>query len=71
MSKLQMNHNNEGEIFFSGRHPDKRTNAKWVADMNRKFPELEWGLSVKEKKAKRKKAAKKKVVKKTTKRKKK
>mgnify|MGYP003351543383 CR=1 FL=1 len=44
---------------------------QWVADMNRKFPELEWGLSVKEKKAKRKKAAKKKVVKKTTKRKKK
>ena len=71
MSKLQMNHNNEGEIFFRCDDPDKRTGKQWVADMNRKFPELEWGLSVKEKKAKRKKAAGVESVKKTIKRKRK
>ena len=71
MSKVQMNHNNEGDIFFTGRHPDKRTNAQWVRDMNRKFPELEWGLSVKEKKVLRKKKSKGPAKKKTVKRKRK
>ena len=54
MSKLQMNHNNEGEIFFTGRHPDKRTNAQWVRIMNRRFG-FDWPVVETKRKTKRKK----------------
>lgn len=50
MSKLQMNHLNEGEIFFRGQDPDKRNGKQWVAFMNRKFPELNWGVKKRDRK---------------------
>jgi|DEB19_MinimDraft_3_1074340.scaffolds.fasta_scaffold382984_2 hypothetical protein len=50
MSKVHLSHLNEGEIFFTGRHPDTRTNKKWVADMNKKFPELNWGVKKRDRK---------------------
>jgi len=47
MSKLQLNHINEGEIFFRGQHPDKRTGKEWVKFMNNKFG-LNWGIGKRE-----------------------
>jgi len=67
MSKLQMNHLNEGEIFFRSQHPDKRTGPEWVRFMNKKFG-LTWGIGKRELKKREEKV---KRVKKTTKRKKK
>ncbi len=29
-------------MFFRGEHPDRRTNAEWVRDMVKKYPELDW-----------------------------
>lgn len=60
MSKVQLSHMNEGEIFFRGQDPDTRTGKKWVADMNRKFPELNWGIGKRERKKKEKVKRKKK-----------
>lgn len=54
-TKTMILQNNEGELFFRGDHPDKRTGPQWVKAMNRKYPELEWGMRVREKKEKRKK----------------
>jgi hypothetical protein len=50
MSKVHLSHLNEGEIFFRGDHPDKRTNKKWVSDMNEKYPELNWGVKKRDRK---------------------
>ena len=50
MSKVHLSHLNEGEIFFRGQHPDKRTGKQWVAFMNRRFPELNWGIKKRDRK---------------------
>lgn len=49
MSKIQMSHNNEGDIFFRGEHPDKRTGKQWVKDMNAKY-NLNWGIKKRDRK---------------------
>lgn len=40
------------EMFFRGEHPDKRSGKEWVAYMNKKYPDLNWGIRKKDRKNK-------------------
>lgn len=46
---------NEGEDFLRGEHPDTRSNRQWIQFMNKKFPDLQWGMKQREKKLLKKK----------------